>query len=87
MRNLILSEKKRLGIGSRALHKYFLFNLGITIGERMIHRVLLEENMTEPEPKKGFRRPAWILFSWHHTLQSQRAACCEFIPQVRTFAF
>ena len=52
MRNLILSEKKRLGIGSRALHKYFLFNLGITLGERMIHRVLLEENMTEPEPKK-----------------------------------
>ena len=43
MRNLILSEKKRLGIGSRALHKYFLFNLGITIGERMIPCVLLEE--------------------------------------------
>lgn len=70
MRNLILSEKKRLGIGSRALHKYFLFNLGITIGERMIHRVLLEENMTEPEPKKGFRRPAWIRYEREESLSA-----------------
>jgi putative transposase len=86
MRNLILSEKKRLGIGSRALHKYFLFNLGITIGERMIHRVLLEENMTEPEPKKGFRRPAWIRYEreeslsavhmdWHESKYNGKQVC------------
>ena len=83
MRNLILSEKKRLGIGSRALHKYFLFNLGITIEERMIHRVLLEENMTEPELKKdsvalhGFvtnARRVYPQYTWTGTKVSTTAS-------------
>ena len=36
----------------------------------MIHRVLLEENMTEPEPKKGFHRPAWIRYEREESLSA-----------------
>ena len=69
-RKMILDTKLRLGLGSRSLHKYFRFNLGLTIPERMIHRVLLEENMTFHEPKKGFRRPDWIRYEREESLSA-----------------
>ncbi|MDV0441513.1 DDE-type integrase/transposase/recombinase [Methanorbis furvi] len=85
-RSLIIAEKHRLGVGSRCLHKYFRSRLGIVIGERAIHRVLLEENLTSHEPQKGFRHPAWIRYErdeslsavhmdWHQSKYNGKQVC------------
>jgi putative transposase len=70
IRRIIIAEKKKRMIGSRSLCHYLQHNLGIIIGERAIHRVLLEENLTHYNPTHALRRPPWIRYERENSLSA-----------------
>ncbi|MPL94975.1 hypothetical protein SDC9_41138 [bioreactor metagenome] len=67
---IIIAEKKKRMIGSRSLCHYLQHNLGIIIGERAIHRVLLEENLTQHNPTHSLRRPPMIRYERENSLSA-----------------
>ncbi len=50
----IFSAKANLRIGTKALGKYLREINECSIGNRSIHRILLEESMTHPDPEKRY---------------------------------
>ena len=58
IRGIIIAEKKKRMIGSRFLCHYLQHNFGIIVGERAIHRVLLEENLTQHNPPHPSSSPS-----------------------------
>ncbi len=66
----ILSAKATLRIGTKELGKYLREIKGFSIGNRAIHRILLEESMTHPDPKKGIRHRPWVRYEHEFSLEA-----------------
>ena len=66
----IISSKSHLRLGTKALGKYLREIKGIPVGNRAIHRILLEEKMTKPEPQKGIRTRPWVHYEREFSLDA-----------------
>ena len=70
LRQDIVSIKLDLNVGSTAIAEYLRVVRGIPIGNGVVHRVLLEEHMTEPDPKKKVRKRPWVRYERQHSLSA-----------------
>jgi len=70
LRQDIISFKKDLNIGSVAIAKILRKIRGIPIGNEIIHRILLEEHMTEKDPSKSYSKKSWVRYEREHSLSA-----------------
>ena len=70
LRNEIKHIKIRMNIGSVAIAEYLRRIKGITIGNGIVHQILLEENMTKPDPGKNVRKRPWVRYERKHSLSA-----------------
>ena len=66
----IISSKSHFSLGTKALGKYLREIKGISVGNRAVHRILLEEKMTKPEPQKGIRTRPWVRYEREFSLDA-----------------
>ena len=76
IREIIIETKKTLKIGTRSLSAYLNTNMGIVIGARAIHRVLLEENLTSINPSNSHKKPSWVRYEREEGLSGLAYAVC-----------
>lgn len=66
----ILFVKATLRIGTKALEIYLREIKGFSIGNRTIHRILMEDSMTYPDPKKGICHRPWVRYEREFSLEA-----------------
>ena len=57
-------------MGTSASTEYPRVVRGIRIGSSAVHRVFLEEGLTNKDPKKSFRRRPWVSCEREHSLST-----------------
>jgi transposase len=70
LRQEIVSFKQNMNIGSVAIAKYIRIIRGIPIGNGIVHRILLEEHMTEKDPSKSISKKPWVRYEREHSLSA-----------------
>ena len=70
LRQGIIGLKLDLNLGSYGMASYLRSIRGIKIGSTSVHRVLLEEGLTEKDPSKSVRRHPWVRYEREHSLSA-----------------
>lgn len=70
LRQGIIGLKLDLNLGSYGMASYLRSIRGIKIGSSSVHRVLLEEGLTEKDPSKSVRRHPWVRYEREHSLSA-----------------
>lgn len=70
LRSLIISTKNERDMGSARTAEYIRKKHRIPIGSMTAHKVLLEEGLTEKDPRKSFPRKKWVRYEREHSLSA-----------------
>ena len=86
LRQTILSAKLELRLGTKSLGRYLREVRSISVGNRAVHRILLEKKMTIRQPQKGIRNRPWVRYErefrleavhmdWHQSKYNGKLVC------------
>ena len=70
VRSTVIAVKLKTGLGSAALGEYLRHRHRISVSNHQVHHILLEEGLTQKDPRKSGRRKPWVRYEREESLSA-----------------